>query len=577
MLIVNWGINLVYNLTACMEIFVEISSIILLVTGVSLIMRLLKQPLIVGYILTGILVGPYALDLIQSKENIEFLSKLGITMLLFIVGLGLNPKVLRETGKISLITGLGQVIFTSAIGYIICRLLGIDNVSSIYVSIALTFSSTIIILKLLTDKGDVDTLYGKIAIGFLLVQDLIATIILIALSSLANSEGISPASIVGLLVLKGVAVGIVLTLIAHKILPKVLSFIASTQELLFLFSITWGMIIASIFFELGFSIEIGALVAGAMFSSTPYASEIGSRMKPLRDFLLLLFFVLLGSQMVLDTLPQILLPSIVLSLFVLIGNPIIVIILMNLLGYKRKTGFMAGLTVAQISEFSLILAALGLSLGHINQEMLSLITLVGLFTISGSTYMILYSDRIYKLTERLIKILEYRKITKEKSISISEPPDIILFGYDRAGSDFVNAVKKLGKSFVVVDHNPRSIDRLKEKDLPYAYGDADDAEFLEDVGLKNAKMIISTIPDNETNKLIVRKLKGSNPKAMSIIISHHVSDAKELYKIGASYVIMPIYLGAHYAAHMIRKHGFDAKSFAQEREKHLEHLSTLDR
>lgn len=559
-----------------MEIFVELSSIILLVTGVSLIMKILKQPFIVGYILSGILVGPYALNLLKSQENIEFLSKIGITILLFIVGLGLNPKVLREVGKISLITGLGQVVFTSVIGYVICRLLGFDNLSSIYVSIALTFSSTIIILKLLTDKGDLDTLYGKIAIGFLLVQDLVATIILIAISSLGGAEGNLPLVFVQLAT-KGVGAGVIILLISKFILPRVLAFIATSQELLFLFSISWGMIIASLFFELGFSIEIGALMAGVTISATPYASEMGSRMKPLRDFFLLLFFVLLGSQMVLESIPQILVPSIILSSFVLIGNPIIVIVLMNLLGYKRKTGFMAGLTVAQISEFSLILAALGVSIGHISQDMLSLVTLVGLITIGGSSYMILYSEVIYRWTEKITKLMELKKVNREKSISRHEPRDVILFGYDRSGSDFIKAVQKLDKSFVVVDYNPRSIERLKEKSLPYAYGDADDVEFLDELGIGKAKLVISTIPNFETNKLIVRRLIDKNPKALSIIVSHHISEANELYKLGASYIIMPIYLGAHYAAHMIGKHGFDAKGLKEEREKHVEHLSKLER
>ncbi len=556
-----------------MDIFTEISLIILLVTVVSFIMKLLKQPFIVGYILSGIIAGPYFLNLLHSEENIEFFSKIGITILLFIVGIHLSPKVIKETGKASLVTGLGQVLFTSVVGYGICRLLGFDNTTSIYIATALTFSSTIIILKLLTDKGDMDKLYGKISVGFLLVQDLVATFALIIVSTLARTNGGSLFSVLGFLTLKGILLGVLIAIVSIKILPRLSKSIASAQELLFIFSIAWGMILASIFYKLGFSIEIGALVAGVALSTTPFAYEIASRLKPLRDFFILLFFILLGSQMVLDTIPQILVPSIIMFLLVFVGNPAIVILLMNLLGYKRKTGFMAGLTVAQIGEFSLIFASMGVAVGHVSEEILSLVTLVALLTIASSTYLILYSEKIYAWTERAIKLLEVRKVQFEKQVSSQENHEVILFGYDRVGSDFVKAIQKLGKSFVVVDYNPEAIERLKKEDLPFAYGDADDVEFLEDLNISQARLIISTIPDVDTNKLLVEKLHHANPKAVSIVLSHNAKETLELYDKGASYVITPIYLGAQYASHMITKHGLDAKSFEEEKQRHLQHLS----
>src|SRR3989344_4319244 len=555
-----------------MEIFGEISIVILLVTGVSLVMKLLKLPFVVGYILTGILVGPYAFNLLQSKENIEFLSKIGIIILLFIVGLGLNPKVLREVGKISLLAGLSQVVFTAFFGYLICRLLGIPSLEAVYIAIALAFSSTIIIHKLLTDKGDLDSLYGKISIGILLVQDLVATIILILVPTIATAHG-DLASVLGLLVLKSVALSVILVLLSKLILPKILEYIAGTQELLFLFSIAWVMILATVFHGLGFSIEIGALAAGVVLSTSPFAAEIGSRMKPLRDFFILLFFILLGSQITLDTFPQLLLPTIILSLFVIVGKPIVVIILMNLLGYKRKTGFMVGLTVAQISEFSLILVGLGAFVGHISDSVLPLVTLVGLFTIGGSSYTFLHADFIYKRLEKLIKLLELRTVSREKAFSPHEPAEIILFGYDRAGADFVKAIEKLKKSYVIADYNPEAIGRLKKQGLPYAYGDADDIEFLEELGIDKAKLIISTIPSLETNKLLIERLHRVSPKAISLVLSENITDTFELYKLGASYVFMPVYLGAQYAAHMVGKHGLDSKSFSEERERHIKHLS----
>ncbi len=557
-----------------MELFVELSLIIMLVTGISIVMKLLKQPFIVGYIISGILAGPYFLDILNSTENIELFSKMGITILLFIIGLNLSPRVIKEVGKISLITGIGQVIFTSLVGFLISSMiLGFSVLASLYIAIALTFSSTIIILKLLTDKGDTESLYGKISIGFLLVQDLVATLILIIVPTIAGINGQSVAVILSYLIVKGILLTIVLILVNKTVMPAMMQIISTNQELLLLFSITWGMSLASLFYLLGFSIEIGALVAGVMLSTSPYATEVSSRMKPLRDFFTILFFILIGSQMVLGTISQLIVPGIVLSLFVLVGNPIIVMILMNVLKFKRKTGFLAGLTVAQISEFSLIFANMGLALGHISEQTLSLITLVGLLTIAGSTYLILYADPIYPKIQNFIRLLEIRSVRSERPFSESESPKIILFGYDRVGTDFVEVITELKRPFLVVDYNPASIRRLKDRNLPHLYGDAGDIELLEELKLANVELIISTIPDFDTNKLIVQKLSDANPDAISIVVSHNVSQSLDLYEAGASYVIMPIYLGARYAADMIRELHLETDAFQNEKEKHLAHLA----
>lgn len=562
-----------------MTLFVEISLIVAVATAVSLLMKFLRQPLIVGYIAAGVLVGPYAFNILQARDEIEFLSKVGIAILLFIVGLTLNPDVMREVGKASFVTGIGQILFTSVIGYFIVRALGFEALAATYIAVALTFSSTIIILKLLSDRNDIGKLYGKISVGFLLVQDVVASILLLAvavLGTVAAASGASFSNIAALeaasLLAKGVLAAILLYLVSKFVLPRLSKFAAGSQEILFVFSLSWGLGISSLFHILGFSIEIGALVAGVTLAVSPFAYEIASRLKPLRDFFIMLFFVMLGSQIVTSQFSALLSAVAVLSLFVLVGNPLIVFILMNLLGYRTRTAFMAGLTVAQISEFSLILVALGYSLGHISQTAVSLVTMVGVITIAASTYLILYADRIYSFLKPVLRLFTFRRSYMEENVR-SSGAELIIFGYDRVGRDFVEVAKKITGSYLVVDFNPLSIERLKKLGVPHRYGDAEDVEFLDEIGLASAKLIVSTIPDLNTNLLLISHYRLLSPSGVIITISHDVSGARELYRAGASYVVMPHYLGAHHAASLMEKYGFNRQAFKEEKRKHLENLT----
>ena len=391
-----------------MNLFIEFSLVVVLVTLVSIAIYKLKQPLVIAYIITGLLIG-YILNIHQdTKETLEILSQFGIAFLLFIIGLSLKPAVLKEVGKISIITGIGQVIFTSAIGFFISLLLGFNIITSIYIAIALTFSSTIIILKILSDKKAIDQLYGKIAIGFLLVQDIVAVIALMFISAFAQkSNGLET---IGISFLIGILITIFIAIFTIMFIQKILDYIAKSQELLFLFTIAWGLGIASLYYYFGFSMEIGALIAGVALASSKYSTQISSKTKPLRDFFLILFFIVLGSQLIIGDIKNIFIPALLFSLFIIIGNPLIVFILMTKLGYTRKNSFLAGLTVAQISEFSLILILLGIKIGHLNDSILPLVTLVGLITITTSTYCMIYADQLFKFISPLLKLLAKKDI-----------------------------------------------------------------------------------------------------------------------------------------------------------------------
>lgn len=550
------------------DIFIQLSLIILIVLAVSFILRILKQPLIIGYILSGVIIGPIFLNILSANETVSTFAEFGIAFLLFIVGLHLSPKVIKEVGKISLITGIGQVVFTSLIGYFIGILLGFSPLVALYIAIALTFSSTIIIMKLLSDKDDLDKLYGKISIGFLLVQDLIAIIILMVISSFSAQSNALPS--IFFTFLKGIILIVLITPISVYILPKFDNFFAKSQEFLFLFSIAWGLGFSALFFELGFSIEVGALIAGILLSMSPYNYEISSKMKPLRDFFIISFFLLLGSQMIFQNITQLLVPALLFSLFILVGNPLIVVILMGIFGYSKRTGFMAGLTVAQISEFSLILVALGAKVGHLSAEILSFVTLIGLITIAGSTYLIMYSDKVYPHISKYLSIFEKKKL-KERNLK-QKHYDFVLFGYNRIGFSLLKTFAKLKKRLLIVDFNPDTIKRLSKKNIACVYGDAEDSDLLDQIRVQNAKLVVSTIPDVDATKLLIKKIREKNSNSIIIVTARQIPEALEFYKLGVDYVILPHFLGGEYVSSLVEKLDLKKEGYQKKKIIHIKEL-----
>lgn len=554
------------------EVFVELSILLAITVIITGIAKVFRQPAIIGYIISGIIAGPVVLNAITSTDTLAAFSQIGVALLLFFVGLNMNPKVIKDVGKISLLTGIGQVLFTSSIGYLIARMVGFSSMISIYIAVALAFSSTIVIMKLLSDKKDLETLYGRISIGFLIVQDFIAIFILLIISSLG--KGVSIAVMAIETVLMGLGGIIILFLLTLYVLPKLTRIIARSQEFLLLFSITWCFVIATTFHYLNFSIEAGALLAGITLSMSPYHFEISSRMKPIRDFFLILFFIMLGSQMVFGNLAAHIGTILLLSAFVLFGNPIIVMIIMGMLGYTRRNSFLAGLTVAQISEFSFIVIAMGVSVGHLSNEILSIVTTVGLITFAGSTYMIMYSHKIYPKISNYLKIFEKRgRKVDEHKYHKSDNHDIILFGHNRIGFDVLESLSKIKRKFLIVDYDPEVITKLSRHGYDCRYGDANDAELLNDLNLARAKMVISTIPVIDTNLLIIAKAREANKKSIIAVVAHQIDDAVTLYDEGATYVIMPHFLGGRQFSTMIENNKLSMSKFLRDKIAHMEHIN----
>ncbi|MFO7977553.1 MAG: cation:proton antiporter [Bacteroidales bacterium] len=520
--------------------FYEFAVILAIAVATGLVGRFLRQPLIVSFIAVGLIVGPYGIDLLQSIEQIELLSEMGIAVLLFVVGLKLDVTLIRSSGRVALFSGLGQVLFTSVFGFLIARALGFDPVVSLYIAVALTFSSTIIIVKLLSDKKELQTLHGQISIGFLIVQDIVVILAMIVLSAIGTPSEFTIWEEMILVFLKGLIMIVLVYFLMRYVLTWATSFMAHTPELLVLFSLTWAIFLAAFSDFLGFSKEVGAFLGGISLAATPYREIISGKLTSLRDFLLLFFFIHLGSQVNVPLLGQQLVPAMIFSLFVLVGNPIIVMIILGLMGYRKRTSFLAGLNVAQISEFSLILAALGLSLGQINEETLGLITLVGLITIGISTYLIMYSHQIFERLAPMLTLFEkkipYQEVKDETLVE--RKFDVIIFGLGMYGNNMAKSLEKAGYKVLGVDVDPRAISRWQRKGRPAQYGDADDPELPEILPL-DSQCIISTLAEKSLNLALIKYLNHAGYKGKIAVTSYTGRTAKQLEKAGADLILLP--------------------------------------
>jgi Kef-type K+ transport system membrane component KefB len=522
-------------------VFFEITVIVVLAAVVSIVFKVLKQPAILAYIFTGLLITATGIIDISNGDALESLAKIGITLLLFMLGLEIQINELRSVGKTSLITGIGQIVFTSAIGFFICKLFGFSNLSALYASIALTFSSTIIIVKLLSDKKDINSLYGKISVGFLLVQDFFAIIALILLASISSFGETSSVYTIATIFIKVVILFGGVLYLSKAVFPKIVHKISGSQEILLLASLGWALGLAAFVSSpiIGFSVEIGGFLAGLSLANSSESFQIATKIKSIRDFFIMIFFVILGMTLKFGDIGDALVPALLLSVFVLIGNPFIVMILLGLLGYTKRVGFLSGLTVAQISEFSLIVIILGNSLGHVPDNVVSIITLVGIITFTLSTYAILNGKLIYERIKTPLGIFE-RKILKETiEDSNGKEGHIVLVGAHRLGVAFLEDLKDSKKDIIVVDFNPDIVEKLKSKGYNVIYGDIADVDIQDKVNIEKAKMVISSIPDLEDNILFLSKLKTFKPRPVSIIVARFPEDKKPLKDSGADIVILP--------------------------------------
>ncbi len=565
------------------NLFLEFAVILILAGAVAFLVSLLKQPNIIAYIITGLIVGPFGYYQLQNSEVFSAMAQIGVALLLFMIGMQLDISQLRKIGKAAVLTGLVQVTIGTGVMFVILRSLGFSAASCWYLAPAFSFASTIIVVKLLSEKKDLQSLYGKLVIGIHLTQDLLAIIFLISLATFGSDQGTIYSSLplwqnLFMVVVRGLILLLLLWWVSLKVLPKILKAIGHNDELMLVFTLAWALGLATLFSLpiIGFSLEIGGFLAGLALGRSGVHYEIGGKIKPIQDFFIMIFFILLGSHLVFNNLIFLVKPALLISLAVLLVNPFIVLVFLGLFGYKPRTSFFAAMTVSQVSEFSLILVASGLALGRLANKDLELATLAAILTIAISSYLIIYSPKIYSLLKAPLQFFDFRKGSAEKNLhTVVLKNHIILVGAHRLGHHLVDVLQKQKTPFVVVDFNPEIVERYSKEGVLSICGDATDEYIQEQVNLPMAKILISTVPDFEDNLNLLNSIQHQTARLKTkpklIFLARDEAESKVFYERGVDYVISPHFMGGLHLAKILggRDQSFGLKKL---RESHLELL-----
>jgi Kef-type K+ transport system membrane component KefB len=515
--------------------------------------RFFRQPALLAYLAVGLALPWLGIfDVTNHKETLTLFSDLGLMFLLFLVGLEMNIHSVRQIGRDSFLLGFGQLLFTWVGGFFIALLFSFSTPESFFIGLAFALSSTVLAVGLLAEKKDQSSLYGKLSVGMLLVQDFLVVLVLVLLSGFPKEMTVLSLAGLGSLffvLLKGIALFVFAFLLGKRIIPFVFERVARSEELVFVVSLAWVFLIAVLTELLGFSIAIGGFLAGLSLANSYEHFQIANRMRSLRDFFLIAFFVFLGSTLSTTITTVHWIPVISFIIFVLVGNAIVVITLAGFLGYRRRTSFFAGILVAQVSEFSFILGYLLHSLGHIQEETVGLITTVGILSIAISAYLINRSEELFSFFKNWLGIFERRR-PKETARSLVHKKPVILIGFHRTGQAFASAFSEKD-SLLIVDYDPAVILEWKRCGYHYLFGDMNDETVLDEGCFREAHLIISTCPDLANNILLLQTLHKHKKQdnGPSVVVRARTADEADiLYLAGADYVFLPdASIGRHLA------------------------------
>ncbi|MDO8655878.1 MAG: cation:proton antiporter [Nanoarchaeota archaeon] len=549
------------------DIFLQLGVVVIVAAIAAFLLRVLKQPQILAYVVAGILLTP-VFHIVTDTSIIQSMSIIGIAFLLFLVGLEMDLKSLQSVAFISSIGGIIQIVLLFILGYTVALLLGFLSLEAGYIGLMIAFSSTMVVMKLLSDKRELQTLHGRIVVGILLVEDIIAIFALSVLSSLNEFSW----GLLAVAMLKFLSLFMIAYLLSKFVFPSTFRFSAQHQELLLIMSLAVCFTFALVFQYLGFSIAIGAFIAGLALGNLQYNVEIIGKMKSLRDFFALLFFVSLGMGLSLAVIKQLWKPLVVILAVVIFIKPLITMTIFSLFRYTKKPAFLTANSLAQMGEFSLIIAAQGLVLGHLSEDIFSLVVIVALTTITLTSYFIQYEYAVYRFLRFPLRVFDIFPTKGLGTLSKEIKPTIVLCGYNRIGYSILRDLEKVRDTVLIVDYNPDIITSLAQEKHHCLYGDVADEEIVDRMNLKNITLLISTVPELKDNIYLIKRTKSVNKKARIIVTASDIDETLALYDHGADYVILPHFLGGEHGSAIIsrwRKQKIDLK---EEKEKHLAHL-----
>ncbi len=552
------------------NLILDVGILIIIATLFAYLARIIRQPLIPAYIIAGIVLGPIGLGIVRDISFIKALSEVGIAFLLFIVGLEIDLKKLKNVGAVGLVGGLLQVILTFAFGYFVAISLGLTSTTALYAGLIVAFSSTMVVVKLLSDNKEVDTLHGRIILGILILQDIVVFFVLSFISDLGSFSYVPFLAGLG----KLLALFLIAFLVSRYLLPATFRFAARSGELLFLLSITMCFLFSVFSFLLGFSIAIGAFIAGVGLASLPYSYQIIGKVVSLKDFFATIFFVSLGMQLIMISFDMLKMLGVFL-LIVVLFKPLLIMIITSLFGYEKRTGFLTSISLGQTSEFSLILVGMGFyTLNHISREFFSLVVFLTVITIIITSYLFQSKSGIYKFLSGFLNVFQFLAVYRRKMgySSREEKVRVVLFGCHRMGGIFLRAFSKEGKHTLVVDYNPEVIDHLIKEKINSMYGDATNVEVLKRINWKRIELVVSSIQGIRNNSFLVEYVKATNPRILVFLTAKTIKEALDLYELGADYVIVPHISTGELVASLLRSVIKKKRDLVRFRNNHIKHL-----
>lgn len=504
--------------------------------------KLVKMPSIVAYILAGMALGP-GLGIVHLDHSLELISELGIALLLFLVGLELSLEKIKDLGRVAMILGGLQVSMTAAGAYAISALMGFGKMECVFLAATVTFSSTVVVIKLLDQKGATSRLFGRIAISLFLAQDIVVIIGLTILSGLGSGGGGS-FEIVALtknlcIAFGGMIVLLLVSLLASRyVLPKPFAWASRSPDTVFIWALCWCFLVVLLAHQFHLSVEIGAFLAGIAIAQLPIHEDLHRRLHPLMTFFVAVFLVTLGIQMEISVLGEVWKYALGLSAFVIIAKPLIVFTILSRLRYSEYTAFQTATASGQVSEFAFILLGLGAGAGLIEARLASLGGMVGILTIAISSYLILYSDPLYGVFRKLgiLKFFNAKQEPDTEEVHTQEG-HVIVVGMNALGREMVKQLSDRGETVLAIDTDPRKLEGLNCAET--LIGSVEYESAVEEIGLGRARLVISALQIEDTNHLLAYRCRSAGVPCA--IHAFDISVVEDLLDLDTAYMFMPAF------------------------------------